>query len=730
MGWFDEQIKQRREQDTSVFEQSFRDAANAVMGQRFSFDEEQATDVIGQVLRYFHIKIPRAPDGKMDAAARLEELCRETGLLFRPVKLEPGWRNNAYGPFVARLRDGGELVAVTPRGYQRYVFFDPARKKTVRVSRAEEKLFEEDALCFYRPLPQKKLNIAELMRFAASSWSVGDMLMIVAAMAASTAVGLLLPKLNYFLFNNVIQSKSISLLLSTVLFTACVMLSQILIQTISGFFTVRTSTKLSLTMDSATMMRVLSLPTGFFRQYSTGEISQRMAYVTQICTTLMNAVFSTGLTGVFSLAYISQIFVFAPALVVPSLVVVCVNLAFSLLSALRQMKLSKRQMELGAKNTGMALAMINGVQKIRLSGAEKRMFARWAARFSEETRITYNPPLLLKLNTAISMLITMGGQFLMYALAIRSHVAVADYYAFQTAYASVSGAISALLGVALLVANVKPTLEMIRPILEAVPEMNGGSRPVGRLSGAIELNQVSFRYEESMPDIIDNFSLKIHAGQYVAIVGRTGCGKSTLVRLLLGFEKPRKGAIYYDGKDLETVDKSSLRRMIGTVMQDDKLFMGDIYSNIVICAPRLTLDEAWEAAETAGIADDIRNMPMGMNTMITDGSGGISGGQRQRLAIARAIAPKPSILIFDEATSALDNVTQKQVSEALDSLHCTRIVIAHRLSTIRHCDRILVMDKGRIIEDGTYEELIEKKGYFADLVARQRIDAAEKEENG
>ena len=224
------------------------------------------------------------------------------------------------------------------------------------------------------------------------------------------------------------------------------------------------------------------------------------------------------------------------------------------------------------------------------------------------------------------------------------------------------------------------------------------------------------------PYILDDLSLKLRPGEYVAVVGKTGCGKSTLVRLLLGFEKPEKGAIYYDSKDINSLDLPSLRRKIGTVMQDAGLFQGDIYSNIVITAPQLTLDDAWSAAETAGIADDIRDMPMGMHTLISEGQGGISGGQRQRIMIARAIAPKPKLLIFDEATSALDNKTQKQVSEALDGMGCTRLVIAHRLSTIRHCDRILVLDGGRIIEDGTYEALIEKGGFFAELVERQRLE--------
>jgi ABC-type bacteriocin/lantibiotic exporter with double-glycine peptidase domain len=225
-----------------------------------------------------------------------------------------------------------------------------------------------------------------------------------------------------------------------------------------------------------------------------------------------------------------------------------------------------------------------------------------------------------------------------------------------------------------------------------------------------------------MPWVINGLNLKIREGEYVAIVGTTGCGKSTLVRLLLGFEKPDKGAVYYDGKDIASLDLHSLRRKIGTVTQDGTLFQGDIFSNIAISAPQMKLEDAWKAAELAGIADDIRAMPMGMQTMISEGTGGISGGQKQRLMIARAIAPKPRILIFDEATSALDNRTQRQVSEALDELRCTRIVIAHRLSTIKNCDRILYLEDGRFIEDGTYDELIAKGGKFADLVEHQRLD--------
>ena len=318
---------------------------------------------------------------------------------------------------------------------------------------------------------------------------------------------------------------------------------------------------------------------------------------------------------------------------------------------------------------------------------------------------------------------TLFSTIILYYLAIIGNVSQSSYFGFIAAYGTVMAAFTQLSSIALSVAQIKPILEMSEPFLKTVPETSENKEIVTELAGNVELAHVSFRYAENTPYILDDFSLKIKAGDYVAIVGRTGCGKSTLIRLLLGFETPEKGAIYYDGRDVSELDMGSLRKNIGTVTQDGGLFQGDIYSNIVITKPDLSVEDAWAAAETAKIAEDIRNMPMGMFTMISEGQGGISGGQKQRLMIARAVAPNPKLLIFDEATSALDNVTQKQVSEALDEMGCTRIVVAHRLSTIKKCDRIVVMDGGHIIEDGTYDQLIEQNGFFAELVSRQRLDS-------
>jgi len=401
---------------------------------------------------------------------------------------------------------------------------------------------------------------------------------------------------------------------------------------------------------------------------------------------------------------------------------ILINVTFSIFVIFSRQKITKDVMEMHSKESGMTYAMISGIKKIKIAGAERRAFARWADLYAKEIGKVYNPPSFIKISDVISLAISAFSTLVMYYFAIDSGVKVAEYTAFSAAYGILFGAFSNLTSIATTYTSIKPVYDLAKPLMDQEPEVSENKEVLQKLNGQIELSNVTFSYEKDMPHVVKNLSLKILPNQYIGIVGKTGCGKSTLIRLLLGFEKPQKGSVFYDGKDLNSLDLKSLRRKIGVVMQDDKLFQGDIFSNITISAPWLTEEEAWEAAEIAGIAEDIARMPMGMHTLLSEGSGGISGGQKQRLMIARAIAPKPKVLIFDEATSALDNITQKKVSEALDKLHCTRIIIAHRLSTIRYCDRIFYLEDGAVQEEGTYEELLEKKGLFYELVERQRLE--------
>ncbi len=726
MGWFDEQIKKRKQSDYETFEDSFVRIAGSVTGNVLSglagSERQRALEAIGEILDYYHVKAREVPDSIVDLNEQLEFLLRPYGIMRRSVNLDGDWFKDAGGAMLGTLKEDGSVVALIPKKYSGYSFFNSKTGQTETVNRENAKLLNRAGIAFYKPFPLKKIGIGGLMRFLLENVRPADVIIVAVMGFIITLVGMVTPWINNLLFSDVIESGSMRILIATTSFLLCSSLSAMFFGAFRSFLFERITLSLDLCVEAATMMRVLSLPASFFKEYSSGEISSRTGQVGSLCQMLINTVLSTGLTSVFSLMYLTQVSVYAPSLLVPSVIVTMSTIVLSTTATFAQMKISKKSMETQSKLSGMGYAMITGIQKIRLAGAEYRAFSRWGRLYAEASTYLYNPPMFLKINSVITMAIGLVGTIVIYYTAVKNGIAASEYYAFNAAYGMVSGAFTSLAGIVFTIAQIKPTLDMAKPILDAVPEISEDKHVVTELHGGIEINHVSFRYKENMPLILDDFSLKIRPGQYVAIVGKTGCGKSTLMRILLGFETPQKGTVFFDNKDIASLDLKSLRRKIGTVMQNGKLFSGDMYSNIVISAPWLSLDDAWEAAEKAGIADDIRDMPMGMHTLISEGQGGISGGQRQRIMIARAIAPKPRVLMFDEATSALDNLTQKKVSDSLDGLKCTRIVIAHRLSTIRHCDRIIVLDGGKIIEDGNYEELIARNGFFSELVKRQRLD--------
>lgn len=722
MGWFDEQIKQRQSREEEDFREAMAKLSDTVTGQKTASEADKnakTRSAIDIILRYYHAKPREIPERITDLDKQLEYACRPYGIMRREVILESGWYKDAVGAMLCTKTDG-TVVAVIPNKTYGYSIIDDGRR--IRLNKKTEKLLDNSAYCFYKPFPMKKIGIPDLIKYIIECVPFSSRAAIVIMMGISTLIGMINPRITQIIFSDVIESGSIRLLIATAILSVSVGISSMLLGAIQSLVTNRIGTQMNISVQAAVMARIMSLPADFFKDYSSGELSERSQYINSLCNTLVSAFMVTGLSSLFSLVYISQVFVFAPALVVPSLCITLLTVGYSIFNTFTQMKENKEKMLIAGKGNGMTYSLITGIQKIKLAGAEKRAFTRWANHYNEEISHSYGKPVYMTISGTISLAISLLGTFLMYFFSIESGVSVADYYAFTAAYGMVSGAFMSMAGMALKAAQIRPVLDMAKPILEAVPEISEDKQQVERLSGMIELNSVSFRYNENMPNVIDDLSLKIRQGQYVAIVGKTGCGKSTLVRLLLGFEKPQKGAIYYDGRDMQSLDPKSLRQNIGTVIQNGKLLQGSLFDNISISKPDLTLDEAWEAAELAGIAQDIREMPMGMQTMISEGSGGISGGQKQRLMIARAVASKPKILILDEATSALDNITQKKIADSLDTLKCTRIVIAHRLSTIRHCDRIIVLDGGKIVEDGTYEQLIQNGGFFAELVERQRVD--------
>ena len=726
MSWFDEQIKTRIKNDQEGLEASFIQLSSVVMGKAvlntsLKSEREKAKNAIEDILSFYHVPKAEVPASMTEVEDILEFLLRPSGVMRRKVTLSGDWYTNGIGALLAQ-NAAGDMIALIPDGLSGYRFIDYETGKTVKVTEKNKDQIQPEAMCFYKPLPLKAIGIKDLIIYIVGTLSKFDFILMALATLAVSLLGMFMPQINNTLFADVIPSGNAALIIPLACMLIGVTLSTALATLIKTTLLSRITTKMNTAVSAAAFGRLMSLPVSFFKPYSSGELASRLTGVTTLCGMLVETFLTTGLNSLFSLIYVGQIFNYAPSLAIPALIIMALTLVFSFASVMAQMSIYRNSMNANAKLSGLVYSLFSGVTKIKLSGSERRAFSQWAKGYQAYASANYAIPTSVHLLNVLPSLVGMVGTIIFYFNAVTTRVAMADYMAFNTSYGMLSGAIGTLAGIAYSIARIKPTLELVAPILQTAPEVAENKRVVEKISGAIELNNVSFRYSADTPMIIDNLSLKIRPGQYVAIVGKTGCGKSTLMRLILGFETPQKGAVYFDGKDLTSLDLKSLRRKIGVVMQNGKRFQGDIYSNIAVSAPGLTAEGAMKAAEAAGMAEDINNMPMGLHTIISEGGGGISGGQRQRLLIARAIAPNPKLLMFDEATSALDNLTQKQVSDSLDKLKCTRIVIAHRLSTIRQCDRIIVLDKGHIVEDGTYDQLIAQNGFFAELVARQRLD--------
>ena len=725
MSWMESQLETRARFDRETNERAYAELAASVMGVEepiFDLSDIERTDgAVRTCLESLGVRAGEVPESVADPEERIEWLCRPTGTMRRRIRLDKGWHRTAFGPLLGQL-DTKEMVALLPSGVSGYYYIEPVTGERIRVNDARAAHILPQAIMFYRPLPAKPLSIGDLMAFIFRVFDRGDYALVFLAALATTLIGLLPAQANKIAFSTVVPSGQLALVAPLAALLLGVAVSTALINICHGLVMARLAIKLNVTCEAAAFARVLALPPSFFKQYSSGNLASRVESVAQLTQSLASIMLGAGLSIFLSIAYIFQIAAYAPMLALPAFGIVLCQAVITIVVTTLTAAWERRTLETNAKLSGTVTALLNGIQKIKLAGAEDRAFARWAHEYAEYASSRYTRPVLVRALPAIVTTIGLLGNILLYLIAGTAHVSLGDYMAFNVAFGQVVAAIAFLAASSAQLATIGPILDMVRPILKETPETAEDKPSVSRLTGGIEVSSVSFRYSENSPYVVNDLTFTVRPGEYVALVGKSGCGKSTIMRLLLGFEKPERGSIFYGPHDVQKVDLRSLRQHVGMVMQDGKLFMGDLFSNITISAPLATLDDAWAAAEVAGIADDIRRMPMGMQTMVSEGGGGISGGQRQRIMIARAVCGKRNILMFDEATSALDNVTQKHVSDALDALKCTRIVIAHRLSTVRHCDRILVVDNGSIVEEGSYEELMAKGGAFARLVARQQTE--------
>jgi ATP-binding cassette subfamily C protein len=474
-------------------------------------------------------------------------------------------------------------------------------------------------------------------------------------------------------------------------------------------------------LEAAVWDRLLALPVEFFRNYAAGDLANRANGVNQIRQLLTSAALNAVLTGVFSIFSLAMIFYYSWKLALLSVLLAAIAVIVELLTGWGQLRSQRESTNRAGRLEAIVLQQLSAVGKLRVAGGEARAFARWMDEYLEKTRFDIRARLIQNASstfsasyTILSMLLVFG----VYYFFLDQSLQTGDFLGFNAAFGQFMHAQLGAAGAVVSLVRTIPLFERAQPILRALPETRAGRGDPGALSGEIELRDVTFRYGPGLRPILDGVSFKLSPGEYVAFVGSTGAGKSTIMKLLLGFETPEAGEVLYDGKDVRGLDPVALRRQLGIVLQDGRLLAGDVFHNIV-GSTRLEEDDAWRAAESAAIADEIRAFPMGMHTYVAEGGRNISGGQRQRLLIARALVHRPSILLFDEATSALDNASQAKVIEGLDQQRVTRMVIAHRLSTIRGADRIYVLDKGRLVQQGSYEELMEQDGPFRELAQRQ-----------
>ena len=724
MGWFEEQVKKRKELDAMSFEAAFMSLDGIRGDSRSELGDEEIRDnyAISQILSFFRYRMIDVPKNISKFMDKLNYALGQYDIQYRKVELNDSYITDANSPllFFSVLND--IPIVLFPAKNDRYYYINYQTGKRVYIDASIINGLELEAFTFYRPLPNEKVSPRKYVKYIFKSIRAFDIALFILISAFATGVGLLLPHLTKVLTGDVAESKNFNQFILVSIYVVAAASGLLILNCIKAFVSSTIAIRVEKSMQEATLMRLFALPTSFFRKYNTGELTMRFNCTAELANLLVVTIFTTFVSIVMSLAYLVQLSSFSSSLILPVAIILVVSTCVSILVSMAQKENRKKETLASSKEAGITYEMINGIQKIRLSGSEKRFFAKWADVYSRAAEVRYHPSLIIRMEPAITLFITLAGNLVLYHVAIKNNIDVGSYMAFVAGYGVLSAAFSFVMDMMGGIFIIEPIFEMIRPILETEKEGGHGRCILESINGNVKLENVSFKYPESGSLIIDNLSLDIKEGEYVAIVGHTGCGKSTLVRLILGFEKPTEGNIYFDGINLKEIEPSSLRKNVGTVMQNGTLFHADILSNIIISSPSMTEEDAWVAAEIADVAEDIRNMPMGMNTVISEGQGGISGGQKQRIMIARAIVHKPKILIFDEATSALDNKTQKSITNAIGKLNCTRIFIAHRLSTIKNADRIIMLEGGKIVEEGTYRELIDRKGKFAELVERQRLD--------
>lgn len=663
---------------------------------------------------------PPAQDKTIDP---LGDIARMSKVRYREVLLQEKWWKHDSGPLLAFLKASNEPIALIPDRKHHYEAYNPETKETFPIDHKTVEKIDKVAYTFFRPFPEKPITVWDVIRFGVLQDS-RDLFMLL-FMGLSTAVlGLLTPILVGVLFDYVIpNAEKIQIFhIGIALFAAS--LGYVMFEITENFALLRIETKMDLSLQAALWDRLLNLPASFFRQYNSGDLADRAMGINDIRQILTGVTTTTVLASIFSFLNFILLFYFSTTLALVAIGIIFFELVVIYFLGRWQIQKEREAMKYEGQTQGISLQLLTGITKLRVTGTEIKAFTHWLKSFNKLQKFTFEASQISNTQQLINSLTPIVASIVIFSVVMQQlktgdSLSTGEFLAFNAAYGSFMSAMLAMSASLLTIFQIFPIYERARPILETMPETDVGKINPGKLRGNIEISQVDFRYETNSPLVLQNISLSLEAGDYVAFVGPSGSGKSTLVRLLLGFEKPETGSVYFDSQELSRLDVRLVRRQVGVVLQEGQLTPGDILSNIIGSSPQLTIDDAWEAAKMAAIDEDIRQMPMGMHTIINEGGSTLSGGQRQRLMIAQTLVHKPNMIIFDEATSALDNQTQAIITESLNKSQATRIVIAHRLSTIKDVDKIFVFDQGKLVQAGSYEELMAVEGLFKELAERQ-----------
>ncbi|MGB7443290.1 MAG: NHLP bacteriocin export ABC transporter permease/ATPase subunit [Coleofasciculaceae cyanobacterium] len=724
-------LSDRQRLNRQVTEKALQELASTINPQQRKFPSEDnpllaAAGAVGRVLG-INIRPPDVSENLKRVKEPLEAIARASRVRMRRVLLVENWWHTDCGPLVAYREDDNRPVALLPSSTNSYKIYDPVEQSLLPVNRPIATTLKPTAYMFYRSLPDKALSAWQLLRFAFKN-RAGDLVVVLGTGVAVTLLGMLTAAVMAMMIDKAIPDSDRGLsvqiglgLLVAALGTALFMLAQ-------GLAMLRIETTGDSSTQAAVWDRLLNLPVSFFRQYTTGDLQNRASSISTIRRQLSGRSLVNLISSMFALFYLGQLFYYNSKLALVAVVVTIILLSVTTVSGLLLLNKIPPLLELQGNIFGQTVQLINGISKLHVAGAQERAFADWSKNYSRQIKLeltTQRVEDTVALVNTVMPTLTSGIIFWFTANLIQEAqnsgevgLSLGTFLAFNTALGQFLKGSTDLSNTITEVLPVIPQWKRTQPILGTIPEVDLRKANPGQLKGKIVLDRVNFRYQTDKPLNLENVSISAEPGEFIALVGPSGSGKSTILRLLLGFETPESGGIYYDGQDLSELDVDAVRRQLGVVLQNGRLIAASIFENIA-CGTQITLAEAWEAARRAGLADDIVAMPMTMHTVISEGASNISAGQRQRLLIARALALKPQVLLFDEATSALDNKVQAIVSENLDKLQVTRIVIAHRLSTIRNAHRIYVLQDGRIVEQGNFEELANAEGLFTQLITRQ-----------